>query len=743
MVIDLAKMRTRSYSDMPRHARRAASAICLLAVTAVAATAQTAQPATPSASGSFTLEQMLSYPYTEELASAPTGARIAWVFNRGGVRNVWAAEGPDYKARQITDYRDDDGQELTHLAITADGKFIVYVRGGDHDANWPAEGGLQPDPAHSAAQPKVEIFVVPFGASEKTRTPRLLSEGDEPVISPRGDRVAFTKDNQIWIASFDSTVPAKRLFFARGESESPVWSPSGDRLAFVSNRGDHSFIGVFTSDSAPIDYLAPSTSNDASPRWSPDGTRIAFVRQPGSGGAPETLLDLHPVPWALWVADVATGVAHRVWKSPITLLGSMPNTAGEANLSWGTGGRLVFLNTLDGWAHLYSVPEAGGTPLLLTPGKFMVEYVAASKDGSTIIYNANTGTSAGDIDRRHLYSVPVDRAAPVALTPGVGLEWDPHPIDDGRSIAYVGAGVQRPPLPMVIATSGGTPRVIGGEVIPASFPESQLVTPKPVVFRAADGTEVHGQLFERAAEKGSAKKPGVIFVHGGPPRQMLLGWHYMNYYSNGYAVNQYLANHGYVVLSVNYRLGIGYGEKYHNPAHAGPWGASEYQDVLAGAKYLRALASVDSSRIGIWGGSYGGYLTALALARNSDVFKAGVDLHGVHDWAADIGRYFGDAQTRYEKGDIKHAMDVAWASSPVASIATWKSPVLLIQGDDDRNVSFHQTVDIARRLSAAGVSYEELVLPDEIHGFLRHQSWMTADSATVAYFNKHLLRSSP
>jgi dipeptidyl aminopeptidase/acylaminoacyl peptidase len=368
----------------------------------------------------------------------------------------------------------------------------------------------------------------------------------------------------------------------------------------------------------------------------------------------------------------------------------------------------------------------------------MVEYVAASPDGGTIIYNANGGTTRGDIDRRHLFSVPVDRPTPTALTSGEGLEWDPHLTDDGRTVAFIGAGAQKSPLPMVIAHDGGAPRAIGAEVVPASFPASELVVPTPVVFRAADGTEVHGQLFERAADHGGAKKPALIFVHGGPPRQMLLGWHYMNYYSNAYAVNQYLANHGYVVLAVNYRLGIGYGERFHNPPHAGPWGAAEYQDVQAGAAYLRSLAGVDGSRIGIWGGSYGGYLTALALARNSDVFKVGVDLHGVHDWIDDIGHFFTDAQLRYEQGDIKRALDVAWRSSPVASIATWKSPVLLIQGDDDRNVSFHATVDIARRLATAGIPFDELVLPDEIHGFLRHQSWVTADSATISYFDNHL-----
>jgi dipeptidyl aminopeptidase/acylaminoacyl peptidase len=272
----------------------------------------------------------------------------------------------------------------------------------------------------------------------------------------------------------------------------------------------------------------------------------------------------------------------------------------------------------------------------------------------------------------------------------------------------------------------------------SEFPLAQLMTPKQVTFKAADGTVVHGQLFDRAAAKSGERKPAVIFLHGGPPRQMLLGWHYMDYYSNGYAVNQYLAAHGFAVLSVNYRLGIGYGRAFHHPEHAGYAGAAEYQDVVAGAHFLQSLSSVDGKRIGVWGGSYGGYLTALALARNSDIFKSGVDLHGVHDWSRLMDEFTGKPGTRYEKGDREKAMETAWDSSPDAAVDGWKSPVLLIQGDDDRNVRFQDTVDLARRLEARNLPFEELVLPNEIHGFLRHASWLRADEATVSFLARTL-----
>ena len=695
-----------------------------------------AQSAAPAAN--FSIEQVTSYPFPAELTVAPTGSRMAWVFNERGVRNVYAAEGPDFQLRRLTDYTSDDGQELTNLSISADGKWLVYVRGGDHDANWAAEGGLAPDPTSSPVQPHVEIWAVPFAGG----TAKLLAQGDAPVISPKSDRVAYESNGQVFIMPIDGSAAGKRLFFSRGTSVSPEWSPDGSRLAFVSNRGDHSFIGIFTSESEPLVWLAPSTSRDVMPRWSPNGDRVAFVRLRGAGGAPDSLLALHPNPWQIWTADARTGEGHAIWKSPETLHGSYPTSAGQANLNWMSGGRISFLADLDGWPHLYSIAENGGAPLLLTPGKFMVEYVAPSADRTYLVYNANAGGSEEDVDRRHIFRVPVDRAQPVAVTSGETLEWSPFVSGDGTTIAFLTGGAKRPPLPAVIPANGGSPRVLGADHIPADFPTDQLVTPKMVVFRAADGTTVHGQLFERSG--GAARKPAVVFVHGGPPRQMLLGWHYMDYYTNGYAMNQYLASKGYVVLAVNYRLGIGYGHDFHHPAHAGATGAAEYQDVKAGGLYLRSLPNVDPKRIGIWGGSYGGFLTALALGRNSDIFAAGVDLHGVHDFTtpeSGAGRAFAAAAqgAHYNAPpDLQRALDVAWQSSPVSAVKTWKSPVLLIQGDDDRNVRFHQTVDLARRLGAQGVSFEELVIPDEIHGFLRHASWITADSATARFFDRTL-----
>jgi dipeptidyl aminopeptidase/acylaminoacyl peptidase len=161
-------------------------------------------------------------------------------------------------------------------------------------------------------------------------------------------------------------------------------------------------------------------------------------------------------------------------------------------------------------------------------------------------------------------------------------------------------------------------------------------------------------------------------------------------------------------------------------------------DVQAAAHWLRARPDVDPERIGIYGGSYGGYLTALALARNSDLFAAGVDIHGVHDRTSDLTRLSNIALRPEKPADLEQAIMVMWQSSPVADMATWKSPVLLIHGDDDRNVQVSQTVDLAQRLRAQGVRFEEMIIPDEIHDFLRYKTWIDVSRALTDYLIREL-----
>lgn len=688
----------------------------------------------------FTLAQILSYPFPNALVRDKAGTAIAYALDTQGVRTLWFARAPGWAPVQLFASTSDDGQELSNLVISDDDAHVAYVRGGDHDANWPVP--LQPGPASMPQEPDMQVWSV---STSGGAAPKLLGEGDVPAISPDGTRAAFTSNGAVMIAPIDGSAAAKRLFFDRGQDSDLRWSPDGLALAFVSTRTDHSFIGIYRNDSTPIQFLSPATSQDIMPRWSPDGASIAFIRVPGDGGPPQNPLNWNLQPWQIWVADARSGAGRLVWSSPNTLRGSLPQTAGGPFLEWVAGNQVVFKSEQDNWLHLYVVSASGGDARLLTTGSYMVEDVDVSPERLSIVYSANSGSASGDDDRRHVFSLDLVNGTSRQIESGASSEWQPVALS--RGVAYVRATAQQPPLvtvqrpPAVMTAATMNPSTwrsaLDANLLPGDFPSSQLVTPREVSFRAPDGLTIYGQLFQ---PQSGGRHPAVIFVHGGPPRQMLLTWHYMDYYSNAYAVNQYLASRGFVVLAVNYRLGIGYGHDFNFPPRWGPTGASEYQDVVAGAQFLQRQANVDPTRIGIWGGSYGGYLTALALARNSNIFKAGVDFHGVHDWSLDIDNpvWAGTQLKRYEQYDTRAIMKLAWESSPDSAIATWKSPVLLIQGDDDRNVEFHQMVDLVERLRLAHVPFEQIVIPNEIHGFLRYAAWVQADTATADYLARKL-----
>src|SRR5689334_20003369 len=143
----------------------------------------------------FSMPQALAYPFVDHLTAAPHGGRIAWMRNVDGVRNIWVADAASgWAPRQVTQFKADDGQELTQLTFSDDGATLLFVRGGDHDANWPAKGGLQPDPTSSPIEPKVAVWRAdPTGAGAAQR----LFDGDAPVISKAGD-IAFERDGQAW-----------------------------------------------------------------------------------------------------------------------------------------------------------------------------------------------------------------------------------------------------------------------------------------------------------------------------------------------------------------------------------------------------------------------------------------------------------------------------------------------------------------------------------------------------------------
>jgi len=796
--------------------------------------------ATASAQQTFTLQQVLSAPYSTNLTAAPVGSLFAWVEDAEGVHNIWIG-GPNQPARQLTHYTEDDAQDIASLTWSPDGKTIAYVYGAETGAS-----GRPANPAHLQRPTPVEIIFQPVEGGDAIH----LGEGRAPLFSSDGNSFFFLRSGQIFTADLAalktcaanktchperSLVATSRdaaegpaavsappqfpapfnhiLLYDRGTASSLTLSPDGKLLAYISHRRTHTFLALYNLETKTLTFPAPSTGNDSAPSFSRDGKQLAWLRFPFTDPPEFAGNRTSPNPWSIQILNIPTNETRTLFQPEANKPGSAEPrmSTGEPRLLWALNptthalvestpqqpsaastkleqvsfGRkqkpsvsdapprefkqwLLFFSEADGYVHLYGLDpsDPNPKPVPYNEGPYEVEDATVSPDGHMIYYASNQNTSDGpgnypadplDQDRRHIYAEYVEPyfggVGPVRITTGAGIETHPVLSADGQWMAEL---VSSPLSPMhvhfverqlVIAPSGGLKPGVARSMpahslAPSAYPEKTLITPTQVIFPSSDKLfQLHGQLFlPKSAAPTNGKRPAILFFHGGPKRQMLLGYPAMDYYSNAYAMNQYLASRGYIVLSVNYRGGIGYGLDFRQCQHCGADGAAEYNDALAAVAYLRSRPDVDIAHIGIWGGSYGGYFTALALARNSDLFAAGVDFHGVHEWARED-----NAAADWLRGPLAEQEKIAalaHASSPMADIAKWKSPVLLIHGDDDPEVAYTQTPMLADALRARGVHVEELIFPDELHGFLLHKDWLAAYEAAANFFDR-TLRPAP
>jgi dipeptidyl-peptidase-4 len=654
--------------------------------------------------------------------------RVGWVANPsqdpgGADQSIWAVRSSGGEAWRVA--------EGSSPVLSPDGTSVLYLKDGQIYRSR-LTAGLQPDSMDLGLKP----FLVQWGRQT------------EPVWSPDGSMFAWTsqRENHALIMVYHLTTKTVRYVAPSVDCDgNPTWSADGTRLAFLRRPGvpfgrqAQEGSGGIGNPQGPA--YRPGSESGFSGRGGGGpftGCQSGFGRGFGGGGrggpgggardttannnttAPGFFDATFPGGYtlSLVVADLASDEAEEVWHSqPEDRLFS-----GMREIRW-EGDAIVFPMTPpeDEYERYFSISltNPATDPVMLTTTDGLIENatsVSFSPDGHTLYYCTN----AQDIERRHIWAVPTSGGTPRRVSTGDGVETYPQPVSSGRQVAVLYFNARQPASVALVPTGGGDPRIIFPTLSP-NFPQAEHVVPEIVITTAPDSTEIHNQLFLPRGLRPGEKRPAIVFVHGGPARQMLPAYHYMQFYHWAYAYNQWLTSQGYVVLSINYRGGVGYGRNFRSAEGTNARGNSEYQDVVAGARYLQSRADVDSTRIGIWGLSYGGLLTAEALARNSDIFRAGADLAGVHLYGASLD-----------------TTAVSFQSSAAAHVESWTSPVFLEQGDDDRNVDFSQTIGLVQLLRANGVYYELTVWPDETHEMMVHGKWLKTFGDMGDFFRRFL-----
>jgi dipeptidyl aminopeptidase/acylaminoacyl peptidase len=392
--------------------------------------------------------------------------------------------------------------------------------------------------------------------------------------------------------------------------------------------------------------------------------------------------------------------------------------------------RIWFVSERDGFLHLYVVDATvdGAQPKQLTSGRFEVSSVSLSPD-KTRFYFTSSERHPGE---RHVCSMPVEGGARTQLTSMTGSNQAVVSPDD-TMLGIVHSYINRPPEVYLAANRPGAEAKQVTITPTAEWRSFRWADAQVITFKARDGVDVHARLFtpEMMGARRAPSAPGVVFVHGAGYAQN--AHKYWSSYFREYMFHNLLASRGYVVLDVDYRASSGYGRDWRTAIYR-HMGGKDLDDIVDGARYLVAGQKVNAKRIGVYGGSYGGFITLMAMFTSPDTFAAGAALRPVTDWA-----HYNHPYTANILNEPQADPEAYRRSSPIYFASGLKGALLICHGVVDTNVHFQDSARLAQRLIELRKENWQLALyPVENHGFEQETSWADEYKRILALFEDHL-----
>jgi dipeptidyl aminopeptidase/acylaminoacyl peptidase len=575
-----------------------------------------------------------------------------------------------------------------------------------------------------------------FNASDESIRRRSVTAGGEkaPTWSNDGSRIACYRDGHPSVHEVDGVVhtfdvPTNDRFLP----ELRMFAWSDVHLAFrFTDRGTKQ-VGVLAVDSGELLWRTNGTSSHRSPTWLADGRVV--IDQLDDGGTVRRIIAVDP----------ETGEKSVLYEETDRESGIVSQGAPTVSPN---GRWLALTLPHDGWNHVHVIDTSTGERRQLTSGPFEDSGVADSVpqwvDDTTLIFASNRR----DLGQRQIFTVNLDGGDPVPVVESSGTNVHPAPSPDGQQIAYIHADREHSPEIRIAPVHSDEITDIN-RITKSSINSWEVdpIDPEPVSFESSDGREIHGYLLDPRGESvddDATGLPAVVWVHGGPMRQMRDGWHPSRSYGLAYTFHQYLAHRGYVGLLVNYRGGIGYGKEFRQSLAAG-YGRDEMNDIVSGAKSLESLAYIDPEAIGIWGLSYGGYATLQILGTHPDTFAVGVNIAGLSDiqhhqeWARETKYSPAEYTKEIELDGTPWEAPEAWDdASPVTHVENYEVPVYNFHGTADRYVNVEQQNIVVDRLLELDKPFEAEYYPNENHVFSWRATWKRTFRKIEEVWDEHL-----